>query len=336
MQSRTYKSILASFVSLTLGFGGTIGAFAQESAEPQLRPVYKSASVFELSPELTQMASITGILPILEQIHAQQEEFKSRSLSPSSTEYLAKRQKLLYLRQKLGQSLGTANLEVNAVRGQIEAEMAQLHELQATMVEKRARSLRRNTIINFVSGGVTKIVGYSIALGGTDTPTNILEIVDGVIQCTLMGVTLKELHDECHVVRRMPDVLNVLHTNKDPSGVYPQQIWAYLNEPNMAPSGDSAALSRKQFLVSEWDKRGIFARRDKAARLQTGSVKNNISLARITPQLLDDRMAMLSELRSVVSQMHLSLMKLSQVCGKTYDEDPSFEWPIASTGKETL
>ncbi len=334
MQSRTYKSIL-SLLSLTL-LSATIPTFAQQSGDAPLRPVYRSASVFELSPELTQIAHITGALPVLEQIHSQQEEFKSRNLSPSSTEYLAKRQKLIYLRQKLNQAMETANLEVNAVRGQVEAEMAQLHELQATMVEKRARALRRNTIINFVSGGVTKIVGYSIALGGTDTPTNILEIVDGVIQCSLMGVTLKELHDESHVVRRMPDLLNVLHTDKDPSSVYPQQIWVYLNEPNMPPSGDAAVVSRKQFLVSEWDKRGIFARRDRAARLQTGSVRNNISLARITPQLLDDRMAMLSELRSVVSQMHLSLMKLSQVCGKTYEDDPSFDWPIASSGDDAM
>lgn len=335
MQSRTKASLLITLLSLFACISGANDARAQET-DPQLRPVYKSASVFELSPELTQVARITGALPLLDDIHAQQEQFKLRNLSSSSTEFLAKRQKLIYSRQKLIQTLETANLEVNAVRGQIEAEMAQIHQLQATMVEKRARSLRRNTIINFVSGGITKIVGYSIALGNIDQPSNILEIVDGVVQCTLSGVTMRELHEESRLMRRMPDLLNVLHQPNDATGVYPGHIWMYLSEPNIAAAGGTGATSRKESLLSQWEERGIFARRDKAARLQTGSVRHNLSLARITPQLLDDRMAMLSEVRSVVSQMHLSLMKLSQVCGKTYEDDPSFDWPIAANKESML
>jgi len=57
----------------------------------------------------------------------------------------------------------------------IELDMAHVQEAQAAMVGS-GHSSRRNTIINFISGGLTKISGYGIALGGPAMPTNILEV----------------------------------------------------------------------------------------------------------------------------------------------------------------
>ncbi len=108
--------------------------------------------------------------------------------------------------------------------------MSQVQTQQAKMVEKRARTLRRNTIINFVSGGITKLAGYSIALGGADTPSNILEIFDGGVQCGLSSTVIKDLHSESLVVGQMPVMLTQLDRADDPDCVYARQVWTYLNE----------------------------------------------------------------------------------------------------------
>lgn len=237
-------------------------------------------------------------------------------------EMLAKRQKLIYLHQKLIHILDTANLEVNATRGQVESEMTTMQEIRAKMMDENARTLRRNTIVNFISGGITKIAGYSIALGTTERPSNILEIFDGSVQCALSGMVMKQLHSESETVKEVPKFLAVLDQAGPIQDVYPQQVWQYLSE---APTTSADHISRRQSLCAAWKNRGFVQRRDKARVLQTGHFGSNLSLARMAPQLLDDRLAMLSELRSTVSEMHYSLMQLSGVSKRSYDDDPSFD-----------
>lgn len=283
-----------------------------------------------MTASLRQVAAITGLLPVMQQITAMQAQFQNAPAVPT-LEYLGKRQRLIYLRQKEAQILTTANLEVNATRGFIESDMAHVAEAQAAMVEKRARVLRRNTIINFISGGLTKITGYSIALAGPDLPTNVLEVVDGSVQCGLSGLTMKELHEENFLVKELPPRLAALNESEN-KHVYPDQVWRFLNAPPLDGSGQT---SRKEALAATWQQRGMMARTDKAVKLRAGTTRHHLALARIAPQLLEDRAAMLSELRSLVSEMHDSLMELSQICEQSFADDPSFDWPIAADPADT-
>ncbi len=281
-----------------------------------------------LPPVLMQIARFTGALPVMKEIEVLQRDFKQTNQAAAEPlSYLAKRQKLIYLREKLNNILETSNLEVNATRGQIEGLMSEVQTQQAKMVEKRARTLRRNSIINFVSGGITKLVGYSISLGGNDTTSNILEIFDGGVQCTLSGSVIKDLHSESRVVGKMPVMLTQLDRQDDPEGVYPRQVWNYLNEPSSGVSG----MARREELTKNWERRGFYEHHTKFRNLkENDNIQGHLALARITPQLLDDRQAMLSELRSTVSEMHASLMELSLRIKQSYNEDPSFDWPIAA------
>lgn len=281
-----------------------------------------------LPPVLLQVARFTGALAVMKEVEAVQRDLRDTNQAVTAPIlYLAKRQKLIYLREKLNTILETSNLEVNATRGQIEGLMSQVQTLQAKMVEKRARTLRRNTIINFVSGGITKLVGYSIALGGNDTTSNILEIFDGGVQCTLSGTVIKDLHSESHVLGQLPVMLTQLDKADDPNGVYAHQVWNYLNE----SSTGNAGQPRRVQLTKDWESRGFYEHHNKANALRENSnLQGHLALARITPQLLDDRLAMLSELRSMVSEMHASLMELCLRVKQSYNEDPSFDWPIAA------
>ncbi len=334
------KSLIASrYTSLALAvymLGVCAPTFAQTSQESSViegkrfkqYETVESPNSENLPPVLLQVARFTGALPIMKEIEVLQSDLKQNSpaaFDPLAT--LAKRQKLVYLREKLNNVLETSNLEVNAARGQIEGLMSEVQTQQAKMVEKRARTLRRNTIINFVSGGITKLVGYSIALGGNDTTSNILEIFDGGVQCGLSGTVIKDLHSESRVVGRMPVMLTQLERADDPDGVYPRQVWNYLSE---SSSGD-VGMPRRQELTKNWESRGFYEHHTKFKNLKENSnLQGNLALARITPQLLDDRQAMLSELRSAVSEMHESLMELSLRIKQSYKDDPSFDWPIAA------
>ena len=288
----------------------------------------QTPTVANLPPVLLQVARFTGALTVMKDIEAVQSDLRNTNQAISAPIlYLAKRQKLIYLREKLNNILETSNLEVNATRGQIEGLMSQVQTLQAKMVEKRARTLRRNTIINFVSGGITKLVGYSIALGGNDTTSNILEIFDGGVQCALSGTVIKDLHSESHVLGQLPVMLTQLDKADDPNGVYAHQVWNYLNESSTGSPGQP----RRVQLTKDWEARGFYELHNKANSLRENSnLQGHLALARITPQLLDDRQAMLSELRSTVSEMHASLMELCLRVKQSYNDDPSFDWPVVT------
>lgn len=299
-----------------------LGVQAVDAApEVRVENAPASATLTNLTPELEQLATITGILPVMRNLARVQSRLKETR--PSLTlEYLDERQKLIYYREKLTQLLASANLEVNAARGRIESEMTQLHELRAKMVDDNARTLRRNTIINFISGGITKIAGYSIALGTTEKPSNILEVFDGGVQCALSAMVMKQLHSESESVKEVPPLIAVLDQQSAEQNVYPNQVWSYLCS---APAGSTSSASRRAELAAAWESRGMTLRRDRATKLQSGHFRSEISLARLAPQLLDDRFAMLAELRSAVSQMHRGLMQLGQIATRSFEDDPPFD-----------
>lgn len=322
--------LLWSMIQSLFGFGFMAASAQTESGgSDKSTHTTRSTILSSLQANEQEIARIIGATELIQQIERQQIETATMDLSTTSAlDYLGKRQKLIYLRQKLMVTIETANLQVNAVRGQIETVMAQVQRQQASMVERRARTLRRNTIINFVSGGLTKIAGYSISLGNFDLPSNILEVFDGTVQCGLSGSTIKDLHDEHHLAKELPPILATLEVGKNEDGAYPAHVWNYLNEPTPSPA---SKRTRRSTITDSWDRCGYFMLRNKASALSAkDQITHHIQLARITPQLLDDRLAMLAEVRSLVSEMHTALMQLGQHVLESYAEDPSFEWPVAS------
>lgn len=305
--------------AFVLAFSGTSLDVAAETV-PSIS--ISSATLVNLPPELEQIATIIGALPVMRRIYQVQSEL--RLMRPGlSLEYMDARQKLIYQRQRLIEILQSANLQVNSSRGRIEREMAEMHLLRARMVDENARTLRRNTIINFISGGITKIAGYSIALGTTDTPSNILEVFDGSVQCALSGLVFKQLQSESESVKEIPDLISVLDENRTTQSAYPEYVWEYLCE---KPPGSTSPVTRRAQLVSHWESQGIASRREKATRLrEKGAFPNGVSLARMAPQLLDDREAMLFELRATITVMHHGLMLLSDINTKSYNDDPTFD-----------
>jgi len=289
----------------------------------------------QMNAKVLQIASITGALSILEELKKVQGQLNgSAAIDGAERGRLVNR--LIYLRDKLTVYVQTASLEVNATKAEVELALAKIDDARAQIVERRARTLKRNSVINFVSGGVTKMVGYSIALADSDLPTNVLEILDGGIQSSLSGLAVKEQEEEKHIKQRVPTLLlTVINDTNGETHQFPRSVWQYLasqsfsgeeiiSETTQQMGGDTAGgETRRGKLIAAWTSSGMIGRhhapRPKGVAPPLARIGQGKS---VTAQLLEDRMAMLSDLKSVVAQMNDSLMQLSQLIKLTYVQDP--------------
>ena len=231
-------------------------------------------------------------------------------------------QRLIYLRTQINAYIQTSNLEVASVIGRLNSGLADLADRKAMISDQRARTLRRQSFINLVSGGLTKIGGYSIALTpATLIPTNILEIFDGTVQVSLSALTLKQQRDERKLTKTRPVILNAfLSGNNLSSQEFPPSVWTYLNK--VSTRGKNGK-TRRQELIDHWSQIG---------RLSDGTNKlmSRARAAGVAPSFsesfhlddLDDTVAMMSDLKSVVSGMESALMELGQTVRDSYKDDP--------------
>lgn len=282
--------------------------------------------------KIEQIAEISGTGPVMLELREVQSEIKRLPAGSSQRDALINR--LIYLRGKLVQYLETTSLEVNSVKAAVELAIAKVDDSRAKIVERRARVLKRNSIVNFISGGVTKMVGYSIALADINMPTNLLEIVDGGIQSSLSGLAVKEQEEEKHFSQNVPSLLlTVINGNNDETQDYPHGVWKYLDsralggEAIVSESADKEAgketETRREKLMAAWTASGMITRHQAPKQKGVSPAARVCVVKSVSAQLLEDRAAMLSDLKSVVSQMNNSLMQLSQLIKASYREDPT-------------
>ncbi|MBU6454060.1 MAG: hypothetical protein KGS72_19935 [Cyanobacteria bacterium REEB67] len=291
----------------------------------------------EMSARVKQIADITETTTIVAELRKLQNQLRGVPTGQlTGADRSASIVRLIYLRGKLVQYLQTVSFEVNAVKAEVELAIAKIDDARAQIVERRARVLKRNSIINFVSGGVTKMVGYSLAIASNDLPTNLLEILDGGIQSSLSGMAVKEQEEEKHFDQAVPTLLStIIDNNNDTTRNYPSSVWQYLtsqsfngeeiiSESTQNLGGDTTGgETRRGKLIAAWSTSGMLGRHRapliKGVHPPMARVGQGKS---VTAQLLEDRAAMLSDLKSVVAQMNSNLMQLSQLVKASYLQDP--------------
>lgn len=206
--------------------------------------------------------------------------------------------------------------------------MSSLGDRKATLADERARILRRNTFINLISGGLTKIGGYSVALTPASLiPTNVLEIFDGGVQASLSASTIKQQRDEKKFSKTTPEMLIAfINGNSQSSPQYPASVWAYLN--TKANGTDRA--TRRGTLIERWRASGRLtpggstARRHPATAAPAVGVGSAAASTKVVSfDDLDDTVTMLADIRAVLAGAQVSLMELSETLKSVYDDDPT-------------
>ena len=115
--------------------------------------------------------------------------------------------------------------------------------MQAFLEERRDKVIRLNTIANFISGGVTGIVGGALKIGSVNEQSaNGIDTGEGITQTALALLALKQQAGEKKIVDGTPNMLtklfdiNAIHTQRD----YPPSVWNYLTS---VPESSSTGLT---------------------------------------------------------------------------------------------
>ncbi len=282
-----------------------------QNASPEGHRATPPAALKALPSDAHDLADIAGLSPVLRQLEAQQKLVANQSGQPTPA-LIAARQKLIYLRVKLNTIVQSLNLQIDAMRGRLEAAITQERDLRTSIAEERDRMTHRNSQVNLISGGLTKIVGYSIALAPvTLIPTNVLEIFDGSVQTTLSTLSLRQQQQEKRLEHGMPEVLHAFLTNTQSLKYYPFDVWTFMNH---QPPANSSGKSRRELLIALWQANGVLPRSNQT-RAQT---ERKITIR----ELLDQHLTMLTDLKSVVSEMHSTVMEITDALAESYASDP--------------
>lgn len=273
-------------------------------------PAPPIAGAPELTAEALRLANTIGIDSDLEKLLRLSQAADHSALQSSTSDLL----KALLLKQSLTESVVYESFEVRSCLSNLETEIAQADDLQAFLEERRDKVIRLNTIANFVSGGVTGIVGGALKIGGANEQSaNGIDTGEGIVQTALALLALKQQSGEKKIVEGTPNMLTKLfdinsnHTQRD----YPPSVWNYLTS---VPENSSTGLTRQQTLMKRWQDLKVI--NTKASERQRREVIGHITGTHPQPivsiDLLDARSAMLHDVRAVVSEMDHPLLELMQ------------------------
>ncbi len=263
-----------------------------------------------LTAEALRLANTIGIDSDLEKLLRLSQGADHSALQSSTSDLL----KALLLKQSLTESVVYESFEVRSCLSNLETEIAQADDLQAFLEERRDKVIRLNTIANFISGGVTGIVGGGLKIGGANEQSaNGIDTGEGIVQTALALLALKQQSGEKKIVEGTPNMLTKLfdinssHTQRD----YPPSVWNYLTS---VPENSSTGLTRQQTLMKRWQDLKVI--NTKASERQRSEAIGHITGTHAQPivsiDLLDARSAMLHDVRAVVSEMDHPLLELMQ------------------------
>lgn len=253
-----------------------------------------------LSEGAAQIANIIGINDDLEALRQLQ------GIDRSNVEGQLSR---LNIRQTMMEDLLTQSFEIRGVLAELDQEMAEADDLRAYLERRRDKSIRLNTIANFISGGVTGIVSGSLDWANINRLAPIIiDTGEGVVQTAIASYALKQQNGEKKLMEGVPNKLAKV-LGLTPASDYPENVWKFLNTP--APNHDK---TRKDVLVEHWAKSGMIERAKMRGRKDhLNHLAGNAQKIIISIDLLDARSAMLSDLKACISEMDVYLSELLQI-----------------------
>lgn len=223
----------------------------------------------------------------------------------------------LEARQNLMVSVMIVSQDVRTFVHFLEEEIAKADSINAMIAARRDRALKLNTYGDLLSGGVTGIVSGGLAIADVNHLSyDTIDTIEGFIQTGLAIMSLREQKGEKRIEKGIPNILSRLfEPEKGPSAAYPDCVWKFLNSPASHASGSQ---TRRENLINRWSKHGFcvshhhkYHRRgnpvnERQARITNASMANY----RVTAELVEDRTAMLHELRSTVTRLDVIMLEI--------------------------
>jgi len=272
------------------------GAAVSAGTQPAQRP--------KLSPGAEEIARAIGVVPLIERFYDLPERERGVGGGAMSMEALS-------LRQQITESVVSAGLEVDGLITEIDNEIAQISVVRAQLEDRRDRALAIGNLATIVAGGATGVLGTAMQFSdGTSKAGNVIGVAGGAVSTVLSFIGLRQQRGGKLPLGVAPNMLAKLFDRPTEfHSDYPKEVWTYLNSAPPAEPGDG---TRRERLIKQWTDTG---------RLETGDTRkaqHKIELLtsgasdqrQLTIDLLNDRAAMLADLRACVALMKRDLSKL--------------------------
>jgi hypothetical protein len=264
-----------------------------------------------LSPDARQLGEQIGVLPLLTQLDKFSSEQRDQLSDQTKLHNLA-------VRQEVTETVMLTNYEVRFVTNRIDRELAKTNEILAYLAERRDRAIRVNTYANFISGGVTGMVRGGLGLGDVShIPRDVIETAEGGVQSSLASWAFLEQKGERRLEEGVPSMIaRILQKGNQRPQEFPASVWNYLNTPG---TNNKGGATRRRTLINRWIERKMClihhyghggGTEVHAARV--AGIEGNYRTVNIG--VLEDRVAMLTDLRCSVTDMENLLLELMEAC----------------------
>lgn len=251
------------------------------------------------------LAKALGILGEIEKL-ARQEEANRASFSDKRS------YEILRTRQQLADLIQYATLQVKEVTAAIDIDMAETNRLLDFLTTRRDNAVRVNNIATFMTSGALSALNSALNLAGSGGgATNVLGTVSGGASVGMPTYNIYSKRTRGRMSYRVhPNMLAPIFGFPATEGAeYNSIIWSYLNS---SPPGSTAKMTRREKLIASWMRlRGLpdpstNSGKKRAAILSGVPVPNS----NLTVSILDERSAMLTDVRAEVVNIFRDLSEL--------------------------
>ncbi|MBI2811645.1 MAG: hypothetical protein HYX67_12580 [Candidatus Melainabacteria bacterium] len=264
-----------------------------------------------LSPTAREVSKDIGVSNYIKDLEA----LRAKSLNPDAIKLDVQ---FLFVKQQMTEILLTTFLETRDVVSDVDTEMSQSSELKDLLESRRDRAIRLNNITNFTSGGALAMIGSGIQIGGgaaINNAGNVMEVAAGAVATGISTYALKQSNGEKRSAGVNPNMLaRIFNLPSGKDKDFPTPIWNFLNEPIPGGKGES----RRDLLIERWVQLGrIPPPSSKAGQRRIALLAGTVAQTHaVTIDLLDDRVAMLNDMRAAVGSMSRELLEIMKVMRK--------------------
>ncbi len=221
--------------------------------------------------------------------------------------------RILLLRQEITETILASTIDLRVVIAHIDEEGSTYSGLKAYLEDRRDRAIRRNTTANFLSNGALTMASNGWEIPPGETPETIGAMIGAVAGGVTTGISawaLKINGGEKRSAQTAPNMLaKFFNQPTDTNHDYPKEIWRFLTDAQpLSPNRES----RKEKLLKRW------IENKRVEQINTPQGKQRLALLcgtvpqvkSVTIDLLDDRVAMLADVKATVSLMFAQLLEL--------------------------
>lgn len=267
---------------------------------------------YGLSTVTVAMVNAWGIGPYINNLDDSYKQWQASKTSDDAIQYLIHK-------QKLTETLADLGFDVRRCTNAVDREIARNASRAAYLTELRDKAIRYNTYADFVAGGLTGIISGALEMSDlTRFASNSVDIAEGVGQSTLSYWAWRAEHAGDRSQGAVPNVLASIIDPSIPHRAYPESVSAFLN----TSPPDSNGKTRADMMRERWDRlnfcfahssRGHKMKKHHRVKHLTGQHQED---ATMTIDLLEDRTAMLQDLRAEITTMDESLAELFDLLHK--------------------